>query len=152
MRRVFAFILAVLPLACDYDVPISSTPSQKVDARLLGAWTSAGSDKPEHMTIRQYDADHYVVLYDGELYRAYHTDAAGLPLVSVQNLNDAKRQYLFVSWRLSSDASRLTIRAVNTDVVPASTKDSDAIVKLIEKNRDNPKLFGEIAEYTRDKT
>jgi hypothetical protein len=151
-RRFLALVIALLPLACNYDAPIAATPSRNIEPRLIGAWTAKGDDdKPEHMTIRQYDVDHYAVLYDGELYRAYHTEVAGLPLISVQNLNDSERKYLFVSWSLSSDGSRLTLHAMSTDVVPESAKDSATIVKLIEKNRDNPKLFGEAAEFTRDK-
>lgn len=104
------------------------------------------------MTIRQYDADHYIVLYNGELYRGYHTDVAGLPLISVQNLNDRERKYLFVTWSLTNDGSWLTLRAVSTDVVPEATKDSATITQLIEKNRDNPKLFGDAGDYKRDKS
>jgi len=147
-RRILALAIALLPLACTYDVPISPTPSRAIEPKLLGSWTA----KADHMTIRQYDADHYIVLYNRELYRAYHTDVAGLPLLSVQNLNDRERKYLFVTWRLTSDGSWLTLRAVSTDVVPDSTKDSAAITQLIEKNRDNPKLFGESADYKRDKS
>jgi len=152
MRRLL-LAFALLAASCNYDVPISGTPSRHVEPRLIGAWTATGDDgKAEHMTVREWDADHYAVQYDGDVFRAFHTDVAGLPLISVQDLNGSSRKYLYVTWRLSEDGKKLTLRAVTTDVVPESTRDSASVVKLIEKNRDNPRLFNEGAVYTRSTT
>lgn len=151
-RRSLLLAIALLAASCIYDVPISPTPSRHIEPRLIGLWTAKGDDGTvEHMTVREWDADHYAVQYDGAVYRAFHTDVAGLPLLSVQDLNTASRKYLYATWSLSSDGQRLKLRAVRTEVVPETMRDSAAIAKLIEKNRDNPELFNEGAVYTREK-
>jgi hypothetical protein len=137
---VTAALLALV--ACNYDVPLTTRPTRPVDSRLVGKWSLA-PDKDEHLIS-------YAIFYDGDLYRAYHSDVAGLPLISVQNLNDSERKYLYVAWSLPEDGKRLTLRSVSTDVIPPATKSRAAIVKLIAQNRENPKLLGEAGEYTRD--
>jgi hypothetical protein len=59
--------------ACEYDVPITPSPTQKVQERLLGDWTSA--DGKEKMKVRKLDDSVYIVYHDGDLFRAYHGDA-----------------------------------------------------------------------------
>ena len=95
-RRFFAFAIALLALGCNYDFPLSPTPSHPVDPRLLGNWTTTDEDgETEILMIRQYDADHYVVVADAALQkvlradvaRVYHTDYAGMSLFSAQVLN-----------------------------------------------------------------
>ncbi|PYJ34488.1 MAG: hypothetical protein DME79_04155, partial [Verrucomicrobia bacterium] len=44
---IFAFT------ACDYEVPITSSPTRKVQEQLVGDWTSA--DGKEQMKVRRLD-------------------------------------------------------------------------------------------------
>lgn len=141
--------------ACDYDVPITSSPTRPVDARLLGDWWLLAVEKDqrephlEHMKIRRFDDSNYSISYQGDLYRAYHSDVAGLPLVSVQSIEDKDRKYLYFAWQLSGDGKQLTLRRVSTNVIPKATTDSATIVKQIENSRNNPQLFQESVEYKR---
>ena len=145
MRTITVLVCASLLLSCHYDVPLTSEPTRAADARLAGTWTMTAPEKDEKMDIRVYDDRHYVIAYNGDLYRAFHSDVAGMPLMSVQNLNDRERKWVFLEWKLEGE--RLTIRAVRTEVVPAG--DREALVKAIVANRDNPKLFGEPGVYER---
>ena len=92
----------------------------------------------------------YVVYYDGDLFRAYHSDVAEMPLASVQDLNSNDRKYAYVVWKLSSDRKRLTLRSINK-VIPKETKDSAAVAALLTKNARNPELFGEEIEFRKEK-
>jgi hypothetical protein len=67
------------------------------------------------------DDSTYVVYYDGDLFRAYHSDVAEMPLASVQDLNSNDRKYAYVVWKLSDDGKHLTLRSVNK-VIPKETK------------------------------
>jgi hypothetical protein len=87
--------------ACEYEVPITPSPTQKVQERLLGDWTSA--DGKEKMKVRKLDDSIYIVYYDGDLFRAYHSDVAETPFASVQDLNSNDRKYAYVVWKLSDD-------------------------------------------------
>ena len=54
--------------ACEYEVPITPSPTQKVQEQLLGNWVSL--DSKENMRVRRLDDVAYVVYYDGDLFRA----------------------------------------------------------------------------------
>ena len=87
-----ALCLCILAFsACEYEVPITSSPTRKVQERLLGNWIS--QDGKEHMRVRRLDDNIYIVYYDGDLFRAYHSDVADTPFVSVQDINSEDRKY-----------------------------------------------------------
>ena len=134
--------------ACEYEVPITSSPTRKVQEQLLGNWVSL--DGKENMRVRRLDDSTYIVYYDGDLFRVYHSDVAEMPFVSVQDLNSNDRKYAYVVWKLSSDGKSLTLRSVNK-VIPKETKDSAAVAALLTKNARNPELFGEEIEFRKEK-
>jgi hypothetical protein len=86
-------------------------PIQKVQERLLGDWTS--TDGKEKMKVRKLDESVYIVYYDGDLFRAYHSDIAETPFASVQDLNSNDRKYAYVAWKLSDDGKRLSLPTAN---------------------------------------
>jgi hypothetical protein len=102
------------------------------------------------MRVRRLDDSTYVVYYDGDLFRAYHSDVAEMPLVTVQDLNSNDRKYAYVVWKLSSDGKALTLRSVNK-LIPKETKDAAAVAALLTKNARNPELFGEEIEFRKEK-
>jgi hypothetical protein len=135
--------------ACEYEVPITPSPTQKVQERLLGDWTS--TDGKEKMKVRSLDDSVYIVYYDGDLFRAYHSDIAETPFASVQDLNSNDRKYAYVVWKVSDDGKHLSLRNVNRKLIPKETRDSAAVAALLTKNAHNPELFGEAIELTREK-
>ena len=135
--------------ACQYDIPITSAPTRKVQEQLLGDWTSA--DGKEKLKLRSLDDSIYIVYYDGDLFRAYHSDIAETPFATVQDLNSRDRKYAYVIWKLSDNGKHLRLRSVNDKVVPKETRDSTALVALLTKNAGNPELFGEEIEFRKEK-
>jgi hypothetical protein len=135
--------------ACQYDIPITSGPTRKIRQRLLGDWTSA--DGTEELKLRSLDDSIYVVYYDGDLFRAYHSDVAETPFATVQDLNSADRKYAYVIWKLSEDGKTLRLRNVKDKLVPKETKDSATVVALLTKNASNPELFGDEIEFKKEK-
>jgi hypothetical protein len=152
MHRLWAFVGLVCLCflgACVYEVPVTLNPTRKVEERLLGNWTS--SDGNEHMNVRRLDENSYVVYYDGDLFRAYHSDVGGTPFASVQDLNSNDRKYAYVVWKLSDDGNNLTLRNVSDKIVPKESKDSAAVAMLLEKNARNPDLLGEEIQFRKVK-
>jgi hypothetical protein len=135
--------------ACEYEVPITSSPTRKVQGQLLGNWVSL--DGKENMRVRRLDDSTYVVYYDGDLFRAYHSDIAETPFASVQDLNSNDRKYAYVVWKLSDDGKHLSLRNVNRKVIPKESTDSATVSALLTKNAHNPELFGEAIEFIREK-
>ena len=147
---VVAFCICTLAFtACQYEVPITSDPTRKVQERLLGDWTS--DDGKEKLKLRRLDDSVYIVYYDGDLFRAYHSDVADTPFASVQDINSNDRKYAFVVWKLSDDGKRLSLRNVSDKVIPKETRDSAALVAFLAKNARNPDLLGEEIEFRREK-
>ncbi len=150
--RVAVVVIGLCVLAftaCQYEVPITSTPTQKVQEQLLGNWRS--TDGKEELKLRRLDDGVYIVYYDGDIFRAYHSDVAGTPLVTVQDLNSSDRKYAYVIWKLSDNGKDLRLRSVNDKVVPKETRDSATVVELLTKNARNPELFGEEIEFRKEK-
>jgi hypothetical protein len=135
--------------ACNYDIPITAIPTRKVREQLLGNWVSL--DGKENMRVRRLDDSTYVVYYDGDLFRAYHSDVSETPLVSVQDLNSNDRKYAYVLWKLSDDSKHLSLRNVSDKVIPKETRDSTTVAALLTKNARNPQLFGEEIEFSKQK-
>jgi len=134
---------------CQYEVPITASPTGKVEQRLLGDWVSV--DGKENMKVRRLDDSTYVVYYDGDLFRAYHSDVGDSSFATVQDLNSSDRKYAYVIWKLSDDGKNLRLRSVNDKVVPKETKDSVTVVALLTKNASNPELFGDEIEFQKEK-
>ena len=134
--------------ACNYEVSITSSPTRKVQEQLLGNWVSL--DGKENMRVRRLDDSTYVVYYDGDLFRAYHSDVAETPFTTVQDLNSSDRKYAYIIWKLSDDGKNLRLRSVNDKVVPKETKDSAAVAALLTKNARNPELFGEEVAFKKE--
>jgi hypothetical protein len=135
--------------SCNYDVPITSGPTRNVEQRLLGDWISL--DGKENMKVRPLDDSTYVVYYDGDLFRAYHSDVAETPFATAQDLNSTDRKYAYVIWKLSDDGKNLRVRNINDKVVPKETKDSASVVAFLTENARNPELFGEEIEFKKEK-
>jgi hypothetical protein len=154
IRRQLGFGIALClcmvgVVACNYEVPITSSPTRNVQQRLLGDWTSP--DGKEQMKVRGLDQGFYVVYYDGDLFRAYHSDVGDITFVSVQDLNSKDRKYAYVVLKLSDDGKHLSLRSVNDKVIPKETKDSATVVALLKKNARNSELFGEEIEFNKEK-
>jgi hypothetical protein len=135
--------------ACNYDVPITSTPTRKVQEQLLGNWRSP--DGKEELKLRRLDDNTYIVYYDGDIFRAYHSDVAQAAFATVQDLNSIDGKYAYVVWKLSDEGKNLRLRSVNDKVVPKGTKDSASVVALLTKNATNPELFGDEIEFSKEK-
>ena len=134
--------------ACEYEAPITPSPTRKVEERLLGNWVSL--DGKENMKVRRLDDSVYIVYYDGDLFRAYHSDIEKTSFVSVQDLNSSDRKYAYVVWKLSDDGKRLSLRSVRSNAALKERNDSAAIAKFLEENATNRDLFGEEIEFNKE--
>jgi len=50
------------------------------------------------MKARRLDDSVYIVYYDGDLFRAYHSDVADTPFVSVQDINSTRATASMLMW------------------------------------------------------
>jgi hypothetical protein len=155
IRPLLLCLLAAAGLAltaCNYDVSLTPKPTRQIDARLLGDWVAVDPDDHKEMLmgVRRLDDSTYIVILDGDAYRAFHSDFAGTAFVSVQNLQpgDSDRKYTYYWWQLSADGTQLSLKGVSTRLVPEDTQGRAALQKLIKANLTNPALFGDLLTFT----
>ena len=136
---------------CIYEAPITEKPTRRIDEKLLGDWT-ATNDKGEtvKMKVVKEDDERYIVLFDHDLYRAWHSDVAGRPFFTVQELEAKTKKYSYSAWELKEDGT-LIGRSVSDKVVPDETKDSKTVQELLKKSIKNPELFNEPMKFMREK-
>jgi hypothetical protein len=141
-------------LGCEYDVPITSEPTRKIEPTLLGDWTSThlnNNDCKERLKVRKYDESSYIISLDGNLHRAWHSDVADIPFITVQNLDSPQRKYSYFRWTLSDDGKGITLHRVNSKLIPEDTRDSATVVNILRANVGNSKLFEDETRFTRNR-
>lgn len=154
VRLLSFFAVALLALAgCDYDAPLTAKPTHAIEPKLLGDWVAVDPDEPKELVlgVRKLDDSTYIAVADADAYRAFHSDFAGLPLLSVQDLNTKVQKYVMYWWKLSDDGSKLTLRRVNTDVIPDSNKTTADLQQAVKASLSNPKLLDKELNFTRKK-
>ena len=150
-RAALLAVTCLLLFGCDYDFPLTAKPTHKVDPRLVGDWAPVEKEeaKDEVMHVRDFDGSAYAVSMDKDVYRAFHSDFAGTAFLSVQDLNSDSRKYLYFSWSLSEDGNQLSLRGVDTKIIPDTTKTAADAQRLIKQQLKNPHLFRDEIRFTR---
>ncbi len=148
---VTAFAWCMFLGGCVFDAPITTSPTRKVDQRLLGKWEPKDwSGRP--LTVVRLDDSAYIALWGRDFFRVHHSDLAQIPFVSAELLGDEvpkpyeKPTYVYMTWALSEDGAQLELRYVKGEeekgLVPrAVSKDSAQVQKLLIENLQNPDLF-----------
>ena len=152
-RRLLLPLLLLALAGCDYEVPLTPTPTHGIEPRLIGDWIAADKDngKEESMHVRAWDEANYAVAMDRDIYRAYHSDFAGQSFLSVQDLNSGRHTWCIYTWALSADGNTLVLRHVDTKVVPEDLKRGTELQQRIKDNLTNPKLLSAEIRFTRRK-
>ena len=152
--QVFSIAVAAIACAlfsgCDYGVPLTSQPTRGIDPRLLGNWHEQG-ETPDVLKIRKLDDKTYIATVDGDVYRVYHSDFAGRPFVTVQDLNSPERNYCYYFWNLSRDETELTLLRVGSKILPENVTTVEEAQRVISDNLGNPKLLENPAVFVRER-
>lgn len=139
LRWLAAALAAVSLAGCIYDVPVTAGATRNIDARLVGDWASA--DGKENVRIRELNGTTYLVLLNGDPFRVYHSDHAGVSFVTAQDLDGPVQKFAYLKYALSADGQKLTVYAVNAETIPKTLKTSGEARRLLRQNLANPKLF-----------
>jgi hypothetical protein len=141
-RRLAACLFALCLTGCIYDAPITPAPTRPVDPRLIGDWASA--DGKERVKVRPLDRQVYIIVYNGDLFRAFHSDVGGVSYASVQDIDRSDRKWAYIVYTLSRDGQQLTVRAVNSETIPDRSVRSPADARrALAAHAKDPKLFGD---------
>jgi len=146
-------LISILGLTgCEFDVPITVQPTRKVESYLLGEWSSTAwtnADCKDRMRVRKYDDSSYVFSYNDSMYRAWHSDVADTPFMTVQDLDSPERKYLYLAWSLTGDGKSLTLKPVKNDLFPKGMGNPADVVKILRANVGSTDLFEDAAIFIR---
>lgn len=149
-QRLCALLAACVALllgGCDYDVPLSTRPERPVDGKLAGNWLSPHG----WMMVRAFDPENYVVVHNGNTFRAWHSTVEGVAYVTIQSLDAAKPKYAYLTYTLAADERRLDVRVVRDDVIPKTIKDTAAMRQAIAQHAGDTAHLGNPEPFTRMK-
>jgi hypothetical protein len=153
MKRVLMMSAVCALLAgCDYTVPLVRTAVTPIDTAVVGLWQRTGQDKRvESLLVLPLGTNEYLVAYpagskDALFARGCLWSKEGTSLVQLDWIGTAKgglpennRTFQYASYTVASNT--LSIKLLNPEVAAKDAASSDALVKAITANRDNPDLY-----------
>ena len=151
-RMILTCIACGLLAGCDYTVPLLTTPNTDIDATAVGLWKRSTADgKTESLLVLPLNKQEYLVVFpvgskDALFARGCLWSNPVTTLVQLDWFGTAEgslpadnRTFQFVSYAVEGDS--IKVRLLNPTVVTKDVKSSDALVKAITDNKDNPDLF-----------
>lgn len=147
LRALLAVCAALIFGGCDYDVPLSIRPERPVDGRLTGNWLSPHG----WMMVRPFDTENYVIVHNGDMFRAWHSTVDGAAYVTIQSLDNAKPKYAYLTYTLAPDGNRLEVRVVRDDVIPKTIQDTAAMRQAVARHAGDSAHLGNPEIYARRK-
>ncbi|MDD3276544.1 MAG: hypothetical protein PHP93_05785 [Kiritimatiellales bacterium] len=151
MKNLILPVILLFLAGCDYEIPLSRTPSAPANPALTGSWTGHSSDgKPVSMEVKTSGTDYSVTYTEGSdtiSFKGFEISAAGLNLIQLELQNVEKQKYLFVKYELTPDS--LMIYRLNPDVVSAKCQSAKEMLNDIDVHRQNPFLFKKPLKFTK---
>ena len=145
-------VVCALLMGCDYTVPLVKTANTSIDAAVVGQWQRTGEDnKIESLLVLPLSKQEYLIVFpagskDAMFARGCLWRNDGTTLVQLDwfgtaqgKLPEDNRTFQYAAYTV--DPGTLTFRLLNPEVVAKDITSSDALVKAIVANKDNPELY-----------
>jgi len=165
MKKHFSFIGTILFLLCtigcyESKVPLSTTPSSKIDLKLINYWGSIPKDENDtkyKLAIFKFNENEYLISWrenqgETEITRGFITKIDNLKILNIQNIDtlDKKdRTYFFFKYMIN-DKGIFKVQILSDANLLLKDKkfnSPEEFKKFIKKNIKNKKLFGEVVEF-----
>lgn len=152
MKKIILPVILMFLAGCDYEVPLSQTPSAPANPALAGTWAGQSADgKTVAVELKTSGTDYSVTYTEGSdsiTFKGFEVKAAGLNLIQLELQNaDNQNKYLFVKYELTPEG--LSVYRLNSEVVSAKCKTSEELLGDITVHRQNPFLFAEPLKFTK---
>ncbi len=151
MKKLLLPVVLMLLAGCDYEIPLSQTPSASANPALAGTWAGQLTDeKPVSMEVKTSGTDYLVTYTEGNntlTFRGFEIKAGGLSLIQLAMKDNEKTLYFFVKY--SVDLEELSIYRLNPEVVSAKCQTTEELLSDLTVHRNNPFLFTEPLKFTR---
>ncbi len=158
---LLAVASAVTLAGCDYTVSLTDAPELPIDKALVGSWErTTNQGERQHLLFLPISKTEYLVSFpagekDAMFARACLCKAADQTFIQVTWFGTARgltpedgRVYQYATYEVKDNTLRG--RLINADVVDREVTSAAALRAAIEANRENPKLFRDVWEFTKD--
>jgi hypothetical protein len=163
MKKKYAFILlcccSLLFMGCPYnsETPIDTTPSVKIDAKLLGKWQQRSSEDITYVVTKN-DEFTYSILEkhkapkdgskpeDDKTYNAFLSDVDGVKFLNLFEPGQDTKSYYFYKLEFSEETEGFTLFPV-TEYITEKFTSSAEIKKFFSANKGLSFFYGTKDEY-----
>ena len=167
MRKLNFFVFLVLiPTLFFYgcyesEVPLSKSPSSKVDTRLIGSWISIPKDNEEKgiaLLVQKFNENEYLIAWrEGDyeeivIARGFNTKINNTNIINLQNIESLEkndRTYIFIKYDFN-EKSNLIVNILSDDypsLKGKKFKSSKDFNDFVQKNISQKGLFGNSIEF-----
>lgn len=159
MQKVLLPVLLMLLAGCDYEVPLSQTPSAPANPALAGIWIKASTNSnPDSMEIKTAGVDYWITYTEPDTeasmsytFKGFEIHAAGMNLIQLEwqqtYAAESKKTYIFAKLDLTPEG--LSVYRLNDNVVSAACQTAEEMLNDIAVHRNNPFLFSEPMKFTK---
>ena len=161
LRLLFVAIGLAFLSACDYTIPLSTTPQLPIDPALVGVWSrSKENGQVERLLVLPQGANEYLVSFpsgekDALFARACLCRANERTLVQLTwfgtaqgTVPDDNRVYQYAACNVKDGT--LYASLLNADIVKRDLQTAEALTQSIADNKDNPVLFREAMIFKKE--
>lgn len=163
IKSTFLFLIPALFLIGCYEseVPLSETPSLKVDNRLIGSWISIPGDSNEktiELLLHKFNENEYLAAWkEGDydevvLARGFTTRIKNINIINLQGIESIeanKRTFIFIKYGFNDQGNLIT--NLISDDYPGlkgnKFKTSEAFNKFVGNNISQEGFFSKIIEF-----
>lgn len=156
MKKIILPVILMLFAGCEYEVPLSQTPSAPANPALAGTWITTGtSGKDPIMMEVKTSATDYSVTYIQDNHTNYFSgfevlvDNLNLLQLKLLTVDEKQPQKLYVFAKYELTADSLAVYLINPEVVSSKCQTTEELRKDVTLHRSNPFLFNEPLKFTR---
>lgn len=159
MKKLILSVILLLLVGCDYEIPLSQTPSAPANPALAGIWIEASTNsKPVSMEIKTAGMDYSITYTENDteasrsyIFKGFEIHAAGLNLIQLEwqqaDAAESKEKYIFAKLDLTPEG--LSVYRLNDNVVSAACQTAEEMLNDIAVHRQNPFLFTKPMKFTK---
>ncbi len=129
---IFCLLAGGCPLIYSVKVPLTSSPTRKIDKNLLGAWYEKSTNK--EYSMHKLDDWHYLLSRNEMVFIMYHSDIDTTSLIS-SFFSYGEGYYLYQKPELRDGGKTLDIKQVDLGIVDRETATTTQSAQQQLKNR-----------------
>jgi len=156
MKKFILPVILAFLAGCEYEVPLSQTPSAPANPALAGTWITTGTAGKNSivMTVKTSATDYGVTYIQNNQTNCFsgfevRVDDLNLLQLKLLTIDEKQPQKLYVFAKYERTADSLAVYLINPDVVSSKCQTTEELRKDFALHRNNPFLFNEPLKFSK---